>query len=237
MGVGEGMASMTLAERVQQYIESQVDGAPIFIDDIVHVLKEEVEEDEKKLRQNVTVICSRLLTRLDGFSRFDVGVYYYTTRPNGDINRKELTRQLYIENKRGDVYGLLICGSLAFHHGFTHEQPELKQIMTNNWRRTPRCSEEEGLKLVAPSEGITNENVQYFEILELLKWNPMIVEDEAARSKLIDLISRYELQSIWLMSFAVSHYNQKVVLALAKLAPFYLQEMHGVSSKDPYTVR
>ncbi|WP_028274513.1 hypothetical protein [Atopococcus tabaci] len=228
---------MTLAERVQQYIEFQVDGAPIFIDDIVRALKEEMGEDEKKLRQNVTVTCSRLLTKLDGFSRFDVGIYYYTTRPDGDINRKELTRQLYIENKRGDVYGSLICGSLAFHHGLTDEQPEHKQIMTNNWRRAPKCSEEEGLKLVAPYEEITPKNVRYFEILELIKWDPTFVDEEKTRSKLIELISRYELQSIRLMSFAVSHYNQKVVLALAKLAPFYLQEMHEISSKDSYTVR
>lgn len=225
---------MTFTQKVHEYIVSQPEGDPIFIDDIVYEIGEDEREGEKKIRQTVTVICSRLLKTLKGFYRFEVGIYFYTANERASINHKELTRRLYLENKQGEVHGLLVDDSLAFRHGFIRDRGETTYIMTNNWRRAQKCSVQEPVKLSAPPVEITADNVHYLEILELIKWDPQLTEEEDTKIKLVNMTKKYNLYSIRLMALAVTYYNQKVVLAVAKLAPAYLKERYGDTGPDAY---
>lgn len=211
---------MTYIEYVENYIDRQEYGDPIYTEDIAQKFMEEFELEEKKASAAVSVAIKRIMDddKSKNLRRFQKGIYYRVrTSAFGEtiIQKGKIIDRKYTEPDRGYETG----SGLFYRMGLTTSVPNMRYIATNAARSGTRYDKELDITLCQPKTEITAENKDYLRTLDLLYQMDNIPYDAEHPYDIINaFINRCGLRYDVLLSYADKFYNKKTVLRLGHVA-------------------
>ena len=227
---------MSLSKQIYKFVHEQVPGEALLVSDIIdyHLPDVYTETEERKLRQNAYVILNRLVQKEETFKRYDTGIYYRTSEDILQINQSSLITRLFIENYKGEKFGYYTHDLCLRLHGGEVGPPEQREVVSNFWRRQIDTSIL-GIKVVAPMVELTSNNIQMLQLLDVLRCDSTITQNQHVRQSIVNYILKHDIGLAELMALAVTHTNKKVVYSLALLSLDYVvekkkEQIHGVSS-------
>ena len=211
---------MTYMEYLQNYIEQQKPGEPIYTEQLANALAAEYGMTKKKAAAATAVAIKRIMDskKLPELRCYQKGIYYLTSiTPFGDlgISKEKLIANKYLLPDKGYETGL----RLLHHMGLTTQMPTERLLATNTAKDCVRYDERLDVSVCPPKVPICAENKAYLQTLdalELLDRAP--VDTEEPYAVIADHIRRNGLQYETLLYYADKNYNRGTVIQLAHTA-------------------
>lgn len=211
---------MTYTEYVQNYLERQDCGTPIYTDDITNALAADFGIEKRKAAAATAVAIKRVIDRgnMADLRYYQKGIYYRTaTTPFGEIgiNQEKLIADKYLLHDNGYETGL----RLLHRMGLTTQMPAEHKLATNAVKNCVRYDYKLGVSICPPKTPVNAENKAYLQTLDaidLLDSAPVDVQDPY--TVLADHIRRNGLQYETLLYYAYRYYNRKTIIRLAHTA-------------------
>jgi len=214
---------MTYTEYVQNYIENQEQGTPIYTDDIAEAVVVDYGINKKKASAATAVAVKRIMDKGDisDLRCYQKGIYYRTViTPFGEmgISREKLFADKYLLPDNGYETGL----RLLHHMGLTTQMPTEHLLATNAAKDCVRYDRKLGVSICPPKVTVNAENKMYLQTLDaidLLDKAPVDVKDPYfILAILAEHIRRHGLQYEMLLYYVDRYYNRKTIFQLAHTA-------------------
>lgn len=201
---------MNVMECIANYVDGIAAGAPVFTRDIHDHVAGLLPGTDRAV---VNGYVARYARRNPGFVRHRKGIYYKTVQtpfgPAG-IDIAELIRRTYLYDG-GRVIGYETGPSYMHKAGLTAQMPKLTFIATENIRSKPI----DGIRLVKPVTGITEENYRCLQLLDMMD-NRFKVCFEDGRAKVFrEFIDRHGLSYERLLYYARLYRNTRIYREIA----------------------
>lgn len=211
---------MTYTAYIQDYLERQAPGDPIYTEKIAGDMAAAFNLPGKKAAAAVAVAVKRLMDggKVPELRYYQKGIYFRTLiTPFGEmgINKEKLIADKYLLPDKGYETGL----RLLHHMGLTTQMPTEYLLATNAARDCIRHDEKLGVSICPPKVTVNVENKAYLQTLdalELLEKAP--IDAEAPYVLMADHIRSKGLKYETLLYFADRYYNRKTILQLAHTA-------------------
>lgn len=211
---------MTYIDFVEDYINKQGIGVPIFIEDMADPFAKEFGLVEKKASAAVSVAVKRILDdgKMPDLRRYQKGIYY-RTRPTSygeiGIKKRMLIDRKYINPDKGYETG----AGLFYRMGLTSHIPNMRYIATNAALAGTRYDKALDVTICQPRTEISGDNKEYLRTLDILYQMDNIPYDAEHPYDIIgDFIDRSELSYEKLLYYADKLYSQKTVIRLGYVA-------------------
>ena len=211
---------MTYAEFVRNYLEQQVQGVPIYTNEIAAALAVDYEIDKKKAAAATAVAIKRIMDKgeLPDLRYHQKGVYYRTVvTPFGEmgISREKLIANKYLLPDNGYETGL----RLLHHMGLTTQMPTEHLLATNVAKHCVRYDGRLGVSICPPKAPVNAENKAYLQTLDALDLlDKAPVDAQNPYNILANHIRKNGLQYETLLYYADRFYNRKTIIRLAHTA-------------------
>lgn len=211
---------MTYMDYVENHINQQEYGEPIYTEDIAEGFAKEFSLDGKKAAAAVSVAIKRLMDegKANDLRRFQKGIFYRArTSAFGEtqIRKGKIIDRKYIEPDKGYETGV----GLFYRMGLTTQIPAMRYIATNTMKAGTRYDEKLDITLCPPKTTVTGENKSYLRVLDVLYQMDNIPYDAEHPYDIISgYIERNGLKYDVLLSYADRFYNQKTVIRLGHVA-------------------
>lgn len=211
---------MTYAEFVRNYLEQQVQGVPIYTNEIAAALAVDYEIDKKKAAAATAVAIKRIMDKgeLPDLRCYQKGVYYRTVvTPFGEmgISREKLIANKYLLPDNGYETGL----RLLHHMGLTTQMPTEHLLATNVAKHCVRYDGRLGVSICPPKAPVNAENKAYLQTLDALDLlDKAPVDAQNPYNILANHIRKNGLQYETLLYYADRFYNRKTIIRLAHTA-------------------
>ena len=211
---------MTFTEYVQNYLERQIPGDPIYTNEIASAVADYYKIDRRKAAAATAVAIKRIMDKckVPELRYYQKGIYYRTaTTPFGDlgISREKLIANKYLLPNNGYETGL----RLLHHMGLTTQMPSEQLLATNAAKDCIRYDSKLGVSICPPKTPVNAENKAYLQMLDaidLLDKAPLDAQDPYAI--LADHIRQNELKYETLLYYADKYYHRKTIIRLAHTA-------------------
>ena len=179
---------MTFTEYVQNYLERQIPGDPIYTNEIASAVADYYKIDRRKAAAATAVAIKRIMDKckVPELRYYQKGIYYRTaTTPFGDlgISREKLIANKYLLPNNGYETGL----RLLHHMGLTTQMPSEQLLATNAAKDCIRYDSKLGVSICPPKI-------------------------------LADHIRQNELKYETLLYYADKYYHRKTIIRLAHTA-------------------
>lgn len=211
---------MTYTEYVQQYLEGQGIGTPIYTDDIANAMAKDYGIDKKKAAAATSVAIKRIIEKdkLEDLRCYQKGIYYRTVvTPFGEIgiSREKLIANKYLIADNGYETGM----RLLHHMGLTTQMPIEHLLATNVARDCVRYDSKLGVSICPPKTRVNAENKAYLQTLDALDlMDKAPVDTKNPYAVLADHIRQNGLSYEKLLYYADRYYNRKTIIRLAHTA-------------------
>ena len=211
---------MTYTEYVQNYLERQSPGTPIYTEKIADAVAAEYGIDRKKAAAATAVAIKRIMDKnvLPNLRCYQKGIYYRTSvTPFGEtgISREKLIADKYLLPNKGYETGL----RLLHHMGLTTQMPAEHLLATNAAKDCVRYDSKLDVSICPPKAQITAENKAYLQILDALDLlDKAPIDAKNPYEILADHIKQNRLQYETLLYYADRYYNRKTIIRLAHTA-------------------
>jgi len=211
---------MTYTEYVQNYLEQQGQGAPIYTDEIADAVAADYGIDKKKAAAATAVAVKRIMDKgdLPDLRCYQKGIYYRTVvTPFGEmgISREKLIANKYLLPDNGYETGL----RLLHHMGLTTQMPTEHLLATNAAKDCVRYDSKLGVSICPPKAPVNAENKAYLQTLDALDLlDKAPVDAQNPYTILADHIRQNGLQYETLLYYADRYYNRKTIIRLAHTA-------------------
>jgi len=211
---------MTYTEYVQNYLERQSPGTPIYTEKIADAVAAEYGIDRKKAAAATAVAIKRIMDKsvLPNLRCYQKGIYYRTAvTPFGEtgISREKLIADKYLLPNKGYETGLL----LLHHMGLTTQMPAEHLLATNAAKDCVRYDSKLDVSICPPKAQVTAENKAYLQILDALDLlDKAPIDAKNPYEILADHIKQNRLQYETLLYYADRYYNRKTIIRLAHTA-------------------
>ena len=211
---------MTYTDYVENYINQQEYGEPIYTEDIVDGFIKEFSMNDKKASVAISVAVKRMMDdgKAADLRRFQKGIFYRVrTSAFGEtrIQKGKIIDRKYIEPDKGYETG----AGLFYRMGLTTQVPAMRYIATNVIKAGTRYDAKLDVSICPPKTTVTAENKSYLRMLDILYQMDSIPYDAEHPYDIISgYIDRNELKYDMLLSYADRFYNQKTVIRLGHVA-------------------
>ena len=211
---------MTYTEYVQNYLERQDHGTPIYTDGIADAIATAYGIDKKKAAAATAVAIKRIMdkSKLPDLRCYQKGIYYRTAvTPFGEvgIHKEKLIADKYLLPDNGYETGLRLLHQM----GLTTQMPTEHVFATNVAKDSIRYDRKLGVSICPPKARINAENKAYLQTLDaldLLHKAPVDAQDPYGI--IADHIRKNGLQYETLLYYADKFYNRKTIIRLAHTA-------------------
>jgi len=211
---------MTYQQFLEKIIIQYEFGDAIFLDKILPLFMEEFNLAKNKARLALAVAFKRILDKktVPELRRYEKGIYYRTCNSifGGEIG---IRKNKVIIGKYIDAGNGYETGAGIFHRlGLTTLMPNMRYVATNKVDRT-KYDQKLGITLCAPKTQVTEDNVNYLRILDILHdLNNFPYDVENPFKVIKEHISAYKLSYETLLAYASEFYNKETVLNLGLVA-------------------
>lgn len=196
---------------VRNYLEQQVQGAPVYTDEIADAVAVYYGIDRKIAAAATAVAIEHIMDKgeLPDLRFYQKGIYYRTViTPFGElgISREKLIADKYLLPDNGYETGL----RLLHHMGLTTQMPTEYLIAANAAKDCVRYDTKLGVSICPPKAPVNAENKAYLQTLDaldLLDKAPVDAQNHYAI--LADQIRKNGLQYETLLYYAARYYNRK----------------------------
>lgn len=156
---------MTYTKYVQNYLEQQGPGTPIYTDNIAGAMAADYGIDKKKAAAATAVAVKRIMDKgdLPDLRCYQKGIYYRTVvTPFGEmgISREKLIANKYLLHDNGYETGL----RLLHHMGLTTQMPMEYLLATNAAKDCVRYDSKLGVSICPPKAPINAANKAYLQM-------------------------------------------------------------------------
>ena len=211
---------MTYVQYLQNYIETQEPGEPIYTERLADALAAEYGMAKKSAAAATAVAIKRIMDgkKLSELRCYQKGIYYLTSiTPFGElgIRKDKLIANKYLLPDKGYETGLRLLHLM----GLTTQMPAERLLASNSARDCVRYDERLDVSVCPPKAPIHAENKAYLQTLdalELLDRAPVDADDPYAL--IADHIRRNGLQYETLLYYADKYYNRRTIIQLAHTA-------------------
>ena len=211
---------MTYTKYVQNYLELQEQGSPIYTDDIADAIAANYGIDKKKAAAATAVAVKRIMDsgKMRDLRCYQKGIYYRTiVTPFGEmgVNKEKLIADKYLLPDNGYETGL----RLLHYMGLTTQIPSERLLASNAAKDCVRYDSKLDVSVCPPKTPINAGNKAYLQTLDALNLldkapvdvpNPYII--------LAGHIRDNDLQYETLLYYADRYYNRKTLIHLAHAA-------------------
>lgn len=211
---------MTYTKYVQNYLNQQDQGTPIYTDEIAEAVAADYGIDKRKAAAATAVTIKRIMDKdmLPDLRCYQKGIYYRTVAtPFGEtgINREKLIANKYLLPNNGYETGL----RLLHHMGLTTQMPTEHLLATNAAKDCVRYDSKLGVSICPPKAPVNAENKAYLQTLDALDLlDKAPVDAQNPYMILADHIKQNGLQYETLLYYADRYYNRKTIIRLAHTA-------------------
>lgn len=205
---------MNYSKYMSSIIEAFPIGIPIFTDSVVKMVSDDIEEPIKKIKNMVNLNLKRLADNCV-IERIQKGVYYKPKmtafgkiKPPMELVIMETC--LKQEEKR---IGYIGAEMLLHNLGLTTLVPKNKVIVTNKYRM--KVPKENHLILKKPVTKITEENIQYLQLIDAISMLDTGYIDVENPYKIIrHTIDKLQLDKLIMITIAKKYYPHRVLMAV-----------------------
>ena len=211
---------MTYIEFVQNFINKQPQGAPIYTSSIAEALADSYELDRKKAAAAAAVAVKRIMEAgsVSDLRFYQKGIYYRTAvTPFGEagINKAQLIADKYLIPDKGYETGLSFLHDL----GLTSQMPKEHIIATNAAKDCVRYDSKLNVSVCPPKTHINAGNKAYLQVLDALDiMDSAPVDADNPYAILAEHISHNDLKYERLLYYADKCYNRRTIINLAHTA-------------------
>lgn len=211
---------MTYIEFVQNFINDQPQGAPIYTGKIADALAEKYGLEKKKAAAAAAVAVKRIMTGgiVPDLRFYQKGIYYRTAdTPFGEtgINKEQLIADKYLRDDSGYETGPGLLHSL----GLTSQMTSEHTIATNAAKDCVRYDRRLDVSVCPPKAPINAENKAYLQVLDALDiMDNSPVDAEDPYGIIAEHIRSNDLMYERLLYYADKFYNRRTILNLAHTA-------------------
>ena len=211
---------MTYIEFVQDYLQRQIQGEPIYTDKISDAVTTTFGIEKEKAAAAVSVALKRIKNgdRVPDLRCFQKGIYYRTTgTPFGEIgiDKEKLIAQKYLLPDKGYLTGRYLLNQM----GLTTQVPAEYLIATNVARECLRYDKRLNVAVCPPKTLINKENKRYLQFLDAIDLLDKAPIDVAKPYVFLsDYIKKQNLKYEDLLYYSDRFYNQKTTIRLAHIA-------------------
>ena len=211
---------MTYIEFVQDFVNSQPQGAPIYTDMIADALADNYGLEKKKAAAAAAVAVKRIMAGkiVPDLRFYQKGIYYRAAdTPFGEtgINKEQLIADKYLRDDSGYETGPGLLHSL----GLTSQMPDGRLIATNAAKDCVRYDCRLDVSVCPPKAPINAENKAYLQVLDALDiMDNAPVDAENPYGILAEHIRQNSLMYERLLYYADKCYNRRTVINLAHTA-------------------
>ncbi len=211
---------MTYTEYVQNYLERQDHGTPIYTDGIADAVAAAYGIDKKKAAAATAVAIKRIMDKgkLPDLRCYQKGIYYRTAvTPFGEvgIHKEKLIADKYLLPDNGYETGLRLLHQM----GLTTQMPTERLLATNVAKGCVRYDRKLQVSICPPKTHINAENKAYLQTLDAINLlDKAPVDAETPYAIMAEHIRKNALAYETLLAYADRYYNQKTVIQLAHIA-------------------
>ena len=211
---------MTYIEFVQDFVNNQPQGAPIYTDMIADALAGNYGLEKKKAAAAAAVAVKRIMTGglVPDLRFYQKGIYYRaSSTPFGEtgISKEQLITDKYLRDDSGYETG----PGLLHSFGLTSQMPNERLIATNAAKDCVRYDRKLDVSVCPPKAPINAESKAYLQVLDaldLMDNSPVDADDPYGI--IAEHILRNGLMYERLLYYADKFYNRRTVINLAHTA-------------------
>lgn len=210
---------MTYLEYVKNLIIRKEIGEPIYTNLIAKEVKKEFCLSDKDALLATSVAFKRIIDSgfIDNLRCYQKGIYYLcknTVFGETKINFNQLIYDKYLSNDNGYISGPSFIQQL----GLTTQMSKDSYITTNKATNGRRRDKKLGIVIIPPKTTITNENIKYLQLLDVLESMDKIPIDTDFAFEIIASRIDDDKEYKDLLMIADRHYDKKTIINLAHVA-------------------
>lgn len=206
---------MKIIKEIQKILLDYPIGEPIFSKDIVKVISGTNDLPLSSVSEYVPVAFRRLMDKGIKVKRFEKGIYYrYENCPFGEtgINKNRIIAKKYLQGNRGYETGPAVLHAM----GFTTLMSNVpRAFVSNAAERRSFTDKKFNIKIIKPKTLLSEENIRYFQFLDLVKLIDEIpIDNKHPETILKKFAEIYDLDLDKLITCANKYYRKNVLEAV-----------------------
>ena len=206
---------MKIIEEIQKILLDYPVGEPIFSKDIVKIISDTNDMPLSSVSKYVPVAFRRLMDKGIKVKRFKKGIYYrYEDCPFGEtgINKDKIIAEKYLHGSMGYETVPAVLHAM----GFTTLMSNVPRVFVSNAAARRSFTDKKfNIKIIKPKTLLSEENVRYFQFLDLVKLIDEIPIDNKHPETIFKKFAEInDLDLDKLITYANKHYEKNVLEAV-----------------------